>query len=97
MKIVRQIGKKVAMWQEVARSGDTPSIAKVYIFAAVFYLFMPFDLIPDFIPIIGFMDDIVVVSLLLWLAVREIERAKEALDEARNQASLDQSDNGQTL
>jgi len=97
MKFVQQIGKKVAMWQEVAKSGDTPTIAKVYIFVAVFYLFMPFDLIPDFIPIIGFLDDIVVVSLLLWLAAREIERAKEELDETRKAAKLNQQDHCETL
>lgn len=47
------------------------------------YLFLPFDLTSDFIPITGFIDDIIVVSLLLWLAVREINRVKKDLDKAK--------------
>jgi uncharacterized membrane protein YkvA (DUF1232 family) len=42
------------------------------------YLAMPFDLIPDFIPVLGWADDLIVVLLLLWYASRRMGE-----DEAR--------------
>lgn len=42
--------------------------------AAVAYFLSPVDLIPDFIPVIGHLDDVVIVPLLVWLAVRMIPK-----------------------
>ena len=51
--------------------GDSrvPRRRKAVLFALVGYLAMPFDLIPDFIPVLGYLDDVVIVALVLrWLA-----------------------------
>lgn len=49
-----------------------PWYAKVLAFAVVAYAVSPIDLIPDFIPILGFLDDLILVPVGLWLVLRMI-------------------------
>ena len=49
---------------------DTPWRAKCALAAAVVYLIVPFDLVPDWLIIPGILDDFVIVSGLIWLARR---------------------------
>lgn len=49
---------------------DTPKIAKALLWLAIAYLLMPFDLIPDFLPIIGQLDEVVIIPLLLYFALK---------------------------
>ncbi len=46
----------------------TPFFAKLAALAALIYLVSPIDLIPDFIPVAGYLDDLVIVPLLLHVA-----------------------------
>ena len=41
------------------------------------YLALPFDLIPDWIPILGQVDDLLIVTSLLWLALRAISETTQ--------------------
>lgn len=54
---------------------ETPLIAKVLIWITVGYLLSPIDLIPDFIPVLGLLDDLVIVPLLIIASVRLIPKA----------------------
>jgi uncharacterized membrane protein YkvA (DUF1232 family) len=47
-----------------------PAAAKILAGMAVAYALSPVDLIPDFIPVLGQLDDLVIVPLMLWLAIR---------------------------
>lgn len=49
---------------------QTPRLAKALLWLALAYLVLPFDLIPDFIPVIGQLDELVIIPLLLWLALK---------------------------
>ena len=51
-----------------------PLSVKIIIGAVVAYALSPIDLIPDFIPLIGFMDDLVLLPLGIWIAVRLLPR-----------------------
>jgi uncharacterized membrane protein YkvA (DUF1232 family) len=42
---------------------------KLITLAAILYLISPIDLIPDFIPVVGYLDDLVIVPLLINLAI----------------------------
>jgi len=59
----------------------TPWYAKALIFFVVAHTFSPIDLIPDFIPVLGYLDDLIITPGGLWLAVRMIP--PEVLAEAR--------------
>jgi uncharacterized membrane protein YkvA (DUF1232 family) len=62
-----------------------PRSAKWLLGGAVAYALSPIDLIPDFIPILGHVDDALIVPLLAWLALRHIP--PEVLADARLKAS----------
>ena len=68
-----------------ARDPRTPWYAKALIFFVVAHTFSPIDLIPDFIPVLGYLDDLIVTPGGLWLAVRLIP--PEVLEEARATAA----------
>lgn len=64
-----------------AKDPRTPWYAKALVFFVVAHTFSPIDLIPDFIPILGYLDDLIITPGGLWLAVRLIPA--EVLEEAR--------------
>ena len=64
---------------------DTPLLAKIVIGAAVCYTLSPIDLIPDFIPVLGYLDDLLLVPFLIALAVKMIPAG--VLEECRAQAA----------
>jgi uncharacterized membrane protein YkvA (DUF1232 family) len=68
-----------------ARDPRTPWYAKLLIFFVVAHTFSPIDLIPDFIPVLGYLDDLVITPGGLWLAVRLIP--PEVMAEARAAAA----------
>ena len=48
----------------------TPLIAKLLVIVTVAYALSPIDLIPDFIPVLGYLDDLIIVPVLIWLTVK---------------------------
>jgi len=58
--------------------------AKLFIIIVVGYAFSPIDLIPDFIPILGYLDDLVLIPLGVALAIKMIPAP--VLEEAREKA-----------
>jgi uncharacterized membrane protein YkvA (DUF1232 family) len=61
----------VALWL-AARDPRTPLAAKLVAGAVAAYALSPIDLIPDFIPVLGLLDDLLLVPAGIWLAVRLI-------------------------
>ena len=61
----------VALWL-AARDPRVPWYAKVVAAAVAAYALSPIDLIPDFIPVVGYLDDLIIVPLGILLAVRLI-------------------------
>jgi uncharacterized membrane protein YkvA (DUF1232 family) len=60
-----------ALWL-AARHPGTPWYAKAFVGMVVAYAVSPIDLIPDFIPVLGFLDDVVLVPAGIWIALRMI-------------------------
>jgi len=53
-----------------ARDSRTPWYVKVLAGLVAAYALSPIDLIPDFIPVVGYLDDLVIVPLGIWIVVR---------------------------
>jgi uncharacterized membrane protein YkvA (DUF1232 family) len=68
------------------RDPRTPWYAKVFAGAIVAYALSPIDLIPDFIPVLGYLDDLIIVPIGLMLALKLIPGPIMA--ECREQALL---------
>ena len=66
------------------RDPRTPWYAKVVAACVVGYAFSPIDLIPDFIPLVGYLDDLLLLPLGVALALRLVPR--EVLSESREKA-----------
>ena len=64
---------------------DTPRIAKILAGITVAYALSPIDLVPDFIPVLGYLDDIIILPALIALTVRYIPR--EVWDRSREQST----------
>jgi uncharacterized membrane protein YkvA (DUF1232 family) len=75
--------ESVAMWF-VARDPRTPWAARALCLFVVGYALSPIDLIPDFIPVLGFVDDALLLPALIWLAIRMVP--PELLAESRRHA-----------
>lgn len=64
---------------------DTPVIAKVFAGLAVAYALSPIDLIPDFIPVLGYLDDVIILPAMVALTIKYIpkdvwERSRKAAE-----------------
>jgi uncharacterized membrane protein YkvA (DUF1232 family) len=68
-----------------ARNPNTPWYVKVLAIVVAAYAFSPIDLIPDFIPILGYLDDLILIPLGIWLVVSLIP--EQAMVEYRAKAS----------
>ncbi|XZN88970.1 MAG: YkvA family protein [Microcoleus sp.] len=62
-----------------------PWYARMLAGVTVAYAFSPIDLIPDFIPIFGYLDDLIIVPLGIWLVIKMIP--PQVLAECREQAA----------
>lgn len=87
--------KRLATWAKTIRSDGitlwfavrhplTPWYARLLGVLIVAYALSPIDLIPDFIPVLGYLDDVLLLPGLIWLVIRLIPPA--VLQECRDKA-----------
>ena len=70
----KRIKRDAVMLWFARRHPDTPFFAKALCFFAVAYALSPIDLIPDFIPVLGYLDDALLLPAMIWLAVRMLPK-----------------------
>ena len=68
----KKIKNELAIYRLVLKDKRTPLLAKILLWLAIGYLLLPFDLIPDFIPIAGQIDDIIIVPALVYFSLKLI-------------------------
>ena len=76
MKSIREIAHNIrvdahAIWL-CARDPATPAFARMFGLVVAAYALSPIDLIPDFIPVLGLLDDAILVPLGVWIFVRMV-------------------------
>jgi|TARA_B110000259_G_scaffold38010_1_gene43226 uncharacterized membrane protein YkvA (DUF1232 family) len=67
---VKQIKQELLLYRLIAKHPDTPWLAKLCLGFAIGYLLLPFDLIPDFVPILGQLDDLLIVPFFVYAALK---------------------------
>lgn len=80
-KRAEQLKKDVPTVFLALKDKDTPLIAKIFAGMTVVYALSPVDLIPDFVPVLGYLDDVILLPLLITLTIRMIPADK--LEECR--------------
>ena len=83
--ISRDLKQQCKVYQLVAKHPRTPKLAKVLLGLAIGYALLPFDLIPDFIPILGQLDDAIIVPVLVIVSLKLIP--KEVIEDCRKRVA----------
>ncbi len=82
----RSIKRDIHAVYLASRDPRTPWCAKAVAIGVVAYALSPIDLIPDFIPVLGQLDELVILPLGIWLVVRLIP--PDVMNEHRRRRSL---------
>ncbi|MFM7087568.1 MAG: DUF1232 domain-containing protein [Cyanobium sp.] len=90
LRLLRRAGRTLARpaleCLELLLDPATPHQVRLTVLAALTYLLLPLDLIPDFIPAVGFSDDLVALTALLGLCSRHLTPAIRARAQRRLEA-----------
>lgn len=81
----RRLKREVDVLGLAARDPRVPWTARAVFLVVLAYAFSPIDLIPDFVPVLGLLDDLILVPLGIALALRLIP--PEVLTDARDRAT----------
>lgn len=82
----RRLKREALVAYFAARDPATPVLVKLLAAAVAAYAFSPIDLIPDFIPVLGLLDDLILIPLGVALVIKLLP--PEVLESARRQADV---------
>ena len=85
-KWAKELKQQTLVVYFAARDPRTPWLVRVFALFIAAYALSPIDLIPDFIPILGYLDDLLIVPLGLMLVLRRVPH--EVMLDAREKAAI---------
>lgn len=68
--ILHSITRELGVYRCALAHPAMPWLPRILLGAAIAYFVLPIDILPDFIPVIGQLDDLLIVPGLVWLALR---------------------------
>ncbi|MDW4572954.1 DUF1232 domain-containing protein [Microbacterium sp. M3] len=74
-QIVRLVGDVVVLLKRLVADPEVPRGTRWWLGGLLVYLLLPIDLVPDFIPVLGYADDAIIVAIALRYAIRTAGRA----------------------
>lgn len=80
----RKLRKEILALYFACKDPRLPLVPRLIIIFTVAYALSPIDLIPDFIPVIGYLDDLIILPLLISLSIKLIPT--EIIEESRGKA-----------
>ena len=84
--VSRMLKRELQVYQLVLKDPRTPKLAKAVLGLAVGYALLPFDFIPDFLPVIGHLDDVIIIPALVSIALKMIPQ--EIVEDCRRRAGM---------
>ena len=69
-ELARKVRRDALTVYFAARDPETPLVVRLLALAVAAYAFSPIDLIPDFIPVLGYLDDLVILPLGIMLVIK---------------------------
>lgn len=79
--VARDLKRDLQVYQLALKDKRTPKLAKLLLGAAIGYAALPIDLIPDFIPVIGHIDDVLIIPMMIRAALKMIP--DDVIDDCR--------------
>lgn len=78
----KNLKRELKVYQRILQDSRTPKLPKFFLGCAVGYALLPFDIIPDFVPVLGHLDDLIIVPALVILALKMVP--EEVISECRS-------------
>ena len=72
--LIKAFRNEIGVYKSVMTDPRCPRLARWILGGAVAYALSPIDLIPDFIPVVGHLDDVLLLPLMVWIAIRIIPK-----------------------
>ncbi len=82
-----RLKKEIAAIYYAYRDPGTPLLPKIIIALTLGYALSPIDLVPDFIPVLGYLDDLIIIPALIALSIKLIP--EEIMEESRRKAEYE--------
>lgn len=94
-QLVKKLKMEINALVEVYRDPRIPWYTRALLAVLLAYLLSPVDLIPDFIPVLGYLDDVILIPLLIFLVLKLTPGyvIEEARERARKEISAPHKDN----
>jgi len=80
---------ELKVYRRVIAHPRCPRLARICLGAAVAYAISPIDIIPDFIPVLGYVDDVIILPVLVFIALRSLPEG--LVDEVRTEMMKESS------